>query len=326
MRSPLCLALVTLVLGVLGPSAAAQDKPADQPAAAPVERVDAAPDRGFHWAYYLYVPAALHGDKRQAARTFLVLPNNTGKPDDDPAAHDRHAKRFTEGMRPWADRLGVVVLQPVFPRPQKDWRLYTQALDRDTLLTKKPGLERLDRQLVAMIDHAAARLAAENMPTDRKVLVFGFSASGMFANRFTFLHPDRVKAAAIGSPGGWPLAPAAEVHGKPLRYPVGTADWEAVTGAPLDLKALAVVPIFFIMGDQDANDSVIFRDSYEEEDEKRIGELFGTTPVARWPAAERLYRPALPLATFKLYPGVAHRLTNEMREDVLAFFQKYLGK
>ena len=154
--------------------------------------------------------------------------------------------------------------------------------------------------------------------------VFGFSASGMFANRFAFLHPERVRAAVVGSPGGWPLAPVAKVKDKELRYPIGVDDWETVAGTPFNLKALARVPLLVFMGDQDTIDSVVFRDSYDEPDEKLIAELFGKTPVERWPAAERLYQEALPLATFKLYPGAAHRITKEMAADVQAFFEKHL--
>jgi dienelactone hydrolase len=282
--------------------------------------------KGFHWPYYLYVPAALRNGESKAERTLLVLPNNTGTNNDDPAFHDRAALRALDRSRPLADKLGVAVLQPVFPRPKTDWRIYTHALDRDALLTSKEGLQRLDRQLVAMIDHARERLAGEGVPVDRRVLLFGFSASGMFVNRFTFLHPERVKAAAIGSPGGWPVAPVAAWKERALRYPVGVADLATVAGRPLDLNALAQVPLFVFMGDKDTNDSVVFRDSYEEEDEKLLGELFGKTPVARWPAAERLYRDALPQAVFKLYPGAEHKVTKEMLDDLLAFLAQHKGR
>ena len=56
-------------------------------------------------------------------------------------------------------------------------------------------------------DDARGRLRAHGTPTDPRVLLQGFSASAMFANRFTVLHPQRVRAATIGSPGGWPIAP-----------------------------------------------------------------------------------------------------------------------
>ncbi len=66
----------------------------------------------------------------------------------------------------------------------------------------------------------------------------------MFVNRFTFLHPDRVRAAAIGSPGGWPIAPVEKYKDKTLRYPIGVADLKTVAGKQLDLITLRKVPLF----------------------------------------------------------------------------------
>ena len=44
--------------------------------------------------------------------------------------------------------LGFPYLIPIFPRPASYPSVYTHALNRDTLLTKLSGLERIDRQLL----------------------------------------------------------------------------------------------------------------------------------------------------------------------------------
>ena len=44
--------------------------------------------KGFHWPYLLYVPEKLRGGDAAVSRTLLVLPNNTGSPNDDPAFHE----------------------------------------------------------------------------------------------------------------------------------------------------------------------------------------------------------------------------------------------
>jgi dienelactone hydrolase len=313
--SPRCCAGLVVMLGCVSSSFAQHGDTA-------VMKVEADKTQGFSWPYLLYVPAKIR-DAKEKTHTVLVVPNNTGSPSDDFAAHEKGARRSAGQAALLADQIGVVVLVPVFPRPKKDWRIYTHALDRDAMLTPKEDLRRPDLQLVAMLDHASARLGGEGVSVDRRVLLLGFSASGMFVNRFTFLHPDRVKAAAIGSPGGWPIAPVEKVNGSALRYPVGVADLESVAGKPLDLAALARVPLFVYMGDQDVNDSVVMRDSYEGEDEKLIGSLFGTTPVARWPHAEKLYREHLPRTTFKLYPGVGHKITPEMMKDLGDFLRRH---
>jgi predicted esterase len=294
-----------------------QEKPAE------VLRIEALPEQGFHSPYLLHIPAKVRR-QRDKTHTLLVLPNNTGRPSDDLAVHAAEARRWLDRHRLDAEELGLVLLVPIFPRPQKDWRIYTHALDRDTMLTQKPPLRRPDLQLLAMIDHAIGEQAKAGVKLDRKVFLFGFSACGMFVNRFVFLHPDRVKAAALGSPGGWPLVPAADYQGKPLRYPIGTADWEAITGTKLDLEKLAQVPLFLFLGAKDTNDSVIYRDSYDKEDEDLILAHFGKTLQERWKIAETLYHLKLPIATFKLYPNVGHQITAEMRQEVMTFFRKHL--
>lgn len=289
----------------------------------PFEYVAGQPGKGFHSPYLLAVPPSVKG---KTSASMLVIPNNTGSIHDDSAFHQEKAERtITRINETMGESLKVIVLVPIFPRAKKDWRIYTQALDRDTMLSDNPVLRRPDLQLVAMIDHARETLKSQGMDCDSRVLMFGFSASGMFTNRFVFLQPHRVKAAAFGSPGGWPIAPVAKEKDKLLRYPIGTGDWEKVTGQPFDLKVVADVPMFLFMGDKDNNDSVTFRDSYESEDEKLIGELWGKTPMSRWPLIEKLYQQHLPKATVKLYPGAGHMVSTVMRNDVIEFFQKHLS-
>jgi len=292
-----------------------------------VVRIEAQPKKGFLYPFFLYVPPEVTKQKKQnKTQTFLVLPNNTGNPDDDLAVHAAYSAKQVSDLRRLASRLGVVLLQPVFPRPQTDWQIYTHALDRDSLLTDKREYKRLDRQLIKMIDNARARLAKEGLRLDKRVLMFGFSASGMFTNRFAFLHPKRIRAAAFGSPGGWAIAPADSWKGEMLRYPIGTADIKLVSGKSLDRKNLRRVPLFLFLGDKDTNDSVIFRDSYEKEDEELIFNLFGKTLVERWTTTESLYKANLPQATLKLYAEGEHSLSKEMWQDITAFFSKNLSR
>ena len=175
-----------------------------------------------------------------------------------------------------------------------------------------------------MIDDARERLRVDGLRFDERVMMYGFSAAAMFTNRFTMLRLDRVKAAAFGSPGGWAMAPITSWKGKALRYPIGTADIETVTGKKLDLERLKKVPLFLFMGAEDTNDSVIYRDSYEQEDQDLIFNLFGKTLIERWPVTEAIYKDNLPSATLKLYPNVGHSVTKEIVSDVTAFFSRYL--
>ena len=304
--------------------AAAQQK---APEAKNVVKVEAEPSKGFSYPYYLYVPDALRDEKAKAGtHNLLVVPNNTGKTDDDLSVHEKNVQGKMMQVGLAFGKLNVPVLMPVFPRPATDWKIYTQALDRDSLLTEKAEYKRFDLQLAAMIRHAQARLAAENIKTDERVLMYGFSAAGMFVNRFAFLHSDLVKAVAVGSPGGWAIAPSEKYKGKALRYPLGTGDFKAVAGRKLDSKNLQKVAFFIFMGDKDDNDSLAFGDSYEEEDKNLAFELFGKTPLERWEVSRKLYEENKLQAQFKLYPDTAHKVTPAMIMDVQAFFEKHANK
>lgn len=287
-------------------------------------RIDANTAAGFAYPYYLYVPPEFRSDaNRKVKQTILVLPNNTGKVDDDFAVHEADVKKRMAMSGAVASMLKVAVLMPVFPRPKSDWQIYTQALDRDSMVTDKKEYRRLDLQMLAMIDHAISLMKKDGIRVDKRVLINGFSAQGMFANRFTFLHPKRVKAAAIGSPGGWPMAPAASYKDKVLRYPIGTGDLKAVAGKKLDLGALRKVPMLVFLGSEDDNDSVPFGDSYDDIDRDLINPLFGKKPIDRWEISKQLYADAKLNAEFRLYPGVKHTVNPQMRDDIRAFLLKY---
>ena len=273
--------------------------------------------RDFSWPYYLWIP-----DDLPHRTVLLVEPNNTGMTSDWQGLHDRAARELLRSRSDFAAGLDVPLLVPTFPRPRTEWWIYTHALDRDTLTTRIPGLERIDLQLIEMIEDARERLLWTGIWVDPEVLMLGFSASGQFTNRFSLLHPERIRAAAAGSPGGWPLAPVAEWAGEVLPYNVGIADVATLLGRPL--ASVCTAPLFLYMGDADTNDSVPFTDSYDPDQAELVNRLFGDNPVARWPHAEQIYRAVGCNASFALYPGVGHWISAEMWSDIEAFFGDHL--
>jgi len=294
------------------------------PYALRVERFRPDPGRGYHADFYVYAsPEAKRLARSGAEAVMLVQPNNSGTNSDDPEVHRKDAWWTGFGRHGLADELGVVLLVPAFVRPDVDWRVYTHALDRDVLTTGRADLARLDLQLIAMIDAAREALAAAGVPVGDRMLVQGYSASGMFANRFTALHPERVLASAAGSPGGWPIAPVAEFAGEPLPYPAGIADLEALTGRPFQADAYASVPQLLVMGSLDRNDSVDFTDGWDPEPAAQLERLFGETPLARWDDARALYETGGADATFMIVDGVGHD-RRALQHHTTEFFHQIL--
>lgn len=288
-------------------------------------RFEAKPAQGFFSPYYLFVPEQLRKPAKHIRTRLIVLPNNSGEVTDDDSEQEQKALEEIRQWRWLATVLNADLLEPAFPRTQTDDLVYTHALGRTTMTTHKRRLRRPDLQLIAMIDDARHREARRGVALDRRVLMFGFSASGSFTSRFVFMHPDRIRAAAFGSPGGWAIAPVAEWKGVALPYPVGVADFRQVTGRPLNLAAVAAVPQFLFMGTADTNDSVPYNDSFDKPARKIIFTFFGSTLLERWQVTKMLYARYLPKVGMKLYPGIGHEYSPQMLDDMTAFLAKNMN-
>jgi hypothetical protein len=292
------------------------------PYALQVQHFPASPADGYHADFYLYVPSSARSGGQV---TILVQPNNSGISSDDPEVHRKDAWWTGFERKSIAEDLGVILLVPAFIRPGIDWQIYTHALDRDTLTTEREDIKRIDLQLIAMIDHARSQLAGQGIQTGEKVLIQGFSASAMFANRFVVLHPDRVKAATIGSPGGWPIAPVTSFEGQELNYPAGIADLESLTGISFDSAAYNAIPQLIYMGSVDDNDSLDFTDGWDEVDAGRVDVLFGADPLSRWEDAQSIYLEAGADVEFLLIDGVGHD-RKALQGYSTEFFRKILNQ
>jgi dienelactone hydrolase len=291
-------------------------------------KVEANPAKGFYWPYYLSIPNSLSKNT-----VLLVEPNNTGTSSDTPEIHEVSALELIRRNSWLAVDMDVPYLVPTFPRPltppaPKAGGIYTHALDRYSLyLSYLPeNLDRIDLQLIAMINDAKEKLTARGHTMDKKVFLTGFSASGAFVSRFTALHPDLVKAVAQGSPGGWPIAPVSQWNGITLRYPVGVADLEQLVGSPLNLNLFRAVPKYIYVGDQDTNDALDTRDM-PQEDRDQICALLNCSPnpilAERWPIAQQMYASVGAEAQFVIYPGVAHGYSSQIWSDIKNFFNQH---
>ena len=156
---------------------------------------------GYHADFYLYVsPGARSAAQSGGRQTILVQPNNSGTNSDDADVHRRDAWWTGWERQSVADELAVILLVPAFIRPGDDWKIYTHALDRDSLTTKRSDLVRVDLQLLAMVDEARRALSQQGIQTEENVLIQGYSASGMFANRFA------ASASVASSPSSAPAS------------------------------------------------------------------------------------------------------------------------
>lgn len=289
--------------------------------------VEANPEAGFGHDYLLFLPKGVAKNKKNC---LLVEPNNTGFTTDSIEIH-REGAIFVATERSLghiaAKELKLPFLVPVFPRPKNQNLVYTHALDRDAMLSTREGIKRLDLQLLAMIEDAQTRLMELGIPVEEKVLMTGFSASGSFVNRFTFLHPEAVKAVVAGGLNGILMLPRREMAGHPLNYPLGVNDLQEITGKEFNLTEYKKVPQFLFMGALDDNDAVPYDDAYSDEERAVIYATVGKQmQPQRWEKCQQIYMQDEVNAKFRTYNEVGHRSTAGINFEVIQFLMNHISR
>jgi hypothetical protein len=289
-------------------------------------KIDANPSLGFNYAYYLRIPKELNKDKMQY---LLVETNNSGT--NDTLLHHERTTFFETTKRSLGgalcNYLKVPLLMPIFPRPAKQWQIYTHAFDRDAATIKEGEMKRLDLQLIAMIEHSKTILKKNGINCEEKFLMNGFSASGTFANRFTLIHPTLVAATACGGINAIPILCVNELEKTKLKYPIGTSDFKQLFGETVNLDSYKKVPQFIYMGEKDDNDAVLFDDAYSESERKTIFKVLGKKMMPdRFRKCESVYIQNNVNSTFKIYPGIGHQTDKKVLTEVAEFFTNAMGQ
>lgn len=291
--------------------------------------VEADSDAGFNYPYYLYSP---NKTAENDQTPLLVQPNNTGTSTDDFEQHRQRARETAErGVgRTIADELKTPLLVPVFPRPRSepvDFTHYVHALDDTTMAIEDGPLERVDLQLLSMVEDAQSRLKEDDYPIDESgIMLNGFSASGTFVDRFTVLHPDEVISVTAGGVNGMPLLPTGEFDGQELPYHVGTADAKDLTGEEVDRDALNEANQFLYMGAEDENDTIPFDDAWTDDDLRQLAlDVYGDNMVyERFPTSQQVYQNIGVEAQFRVYSDVGHT-PRPATPDIIEFHRQSMA-
>ncbi|WP_433634003.1 hypothetical protein [Halomicrococcus sp. NG-SE-24] len=306
--------------------------------------VEADPERGFNYPYYLAVPEGV--DEERTAedassrdddkRPILVEPHNVGELIEEFDRHLELARQRIEEQsgRYIADELGLPILIPVFPRPFEepvDWTHMIHMLCAQTMQIDEGPLERVDRQLLAMVDDAQERLAEQGISVPEEVILNGFSSQAVFVNRFAALHPDRVCSVSAGGINGLAilLRETADVRGvgeRPMNYPVGVANIEELIGKPFDREAFRELDQFIYMGSEDDKDALLYPDAWTDPELRGIAvHTYGEDiHEERFPHCREVYEEADVNAVFRMYKGVGHTPEPALN-DVVEFHERSLA-
>ena len=146
----------------------------------------------------------------------------------------RNAREQARAFAPLAERYGIVVVAPLFPKSR--FPSYQQlGIARDSVFPR-PDFA-LDQILREVTDLTGAR-------TERFHL-FGYSGGGQFTHRYAMANPERVQAAVMGAPG-WYTFPDTTVD-----YPRGTRPQSAAKLLRFEANRYLRVPMAVLVGAAD---------------------------------------------------------------------------
>jgi hypothetical protein len=289
-------------------------------------RTEASPSKGFNYPYFLFIP---EGVNIETELVLIVEPNNSGFTSDDLKEHEKKALRtaskdFYTGN--YVSRnIKIPLLIPVFTRPENEWKIYSHAFDRDVAIQKNNELERIDLQLLAMVEDAKNKLKAKGYKIHEQIFMTGFSASGTFTNRFTAIHPETIKAAAAGGVNGLLILPLANIDESKLDFPLGVNDFQQLFNKQFDSTEFFRTPQFYFMGALDDNDAIPYEDGYDIHERELVFDLLSNEMMpTRWGNCIKIYQDHGVKANFKTYEGIGHEQPKEVKEDILTFFKDQL--
>lgn len=169
---------------------------------------------------------------------------------------------------------------------------------------------------------AQKRLESKNIRTEDQYLLAGFSASGTFANRFTLIHPEKVLAVTAGGLNGLLILPMDSMNNEIVKYPVGTGDFDEITGKEFQRKLFLKTPQFYFMGRLDDNDAVPYDDAFDPYERNQIFNLLGEQILPdRWDKCKSLYLSNNVNAVFKTYDNIGHEHPELIKNDITEFFK-----
>ena len=279
--------------------------------------IEANPNKGFNFDYLLYLPANFTGD------TIVVSAlSGTGNELDGDFLQDKGIEEL-EDMKDYAKLLNMAIMIVLIPRLEE---VYLQALDASSLAETDDIYSEIDEQVLKMISNARLKLKQLGIKSDKKVVFLGFSSAGQFAHRFAVLHPEAVKAVAAGGLGSQITVPLENFNGCILKYPIGIADLDTY-GIRFDLNDYNKVPQFIFQGALDTNNAVFSFDGYTGDDIGAYYNLFSgqglsfSDPVNTWSPMVQLIESMDNSIEFKLYDGVGHTVTPEIKVEIVSFLQ-----
>lgn len=234
-----------------------------------------------------------------------------------------------------------ILLLPSIPNTSDEPYIYTIAMAEQIFYENTDEFrKRPDLKVNKMIDKLGNDLRQNGYDVHEKVFLEGFSAGGMFVQRYTLLHPEKVQAIGGGQCGGGLTLPAtvyenpqSSWNGFYMDWAVGVNNFKSLAGYELDFEVYKQVPHLIYIGDKDTKNSHLEVPSegfWTQQQFNFCHEAFGSTDPVRLDNQCAYLSELGCSVTFKLYPGYDHGImpwsTPEIYDEVFAFHESHKEK
>ena len=313
----------------------------------------------FSWPYIYNVKKNLRKNKKAY---ILIRSNNSGFPSCSYEEIKKNAIDKFEYFPPLFSDLNVICMQPIFPRFDiENLGFDLHSMDRNSVIITESLYKRIDLQLIAMIDDLKNRLSEKyRIEVEDKVLLYGFSASANFADRFSIIHPSIVEAVAIGGNNEY-LLPVQSWNNENLPFPLGLYDFEKLFKKIFEEEEFRNVKRYIFRGendlggewieevngeliripyyeylentykekfDNDVRTTVFGGENYNEFDSQLIlyrinGNTFNQIETFR--NTGKIFKDLKMMNTeFVLYGDIGHKVNDEILSDLVSFFSNVI--
>lgn len=285
--------------------------------------------------WFTYVPKSIKKENKN-----YILVYSTGGLSD----YDQNTEAIMSValfLQQRAEMHKFILLLPSIPNTSVEPYIYTIAVSEQVFYdTTDEFRKRPDLKVNQMIDSLTDDLTKDGYTVHDKAFFEGFSAGGMFVQRYTLLHPERVQAVGGGQCGGGLTLPAKKYvnpisnwNGFTMDWAVGVNNLASLVGGELNFYRYKQVPHLIYIGDQDINNSHLEMPSegfWTEDQFNFCHEVFGDTDPIRLEKQCSFMDDLGCNFTFNLYPGYDHGImpwaTPEIYDDVFAFHESHKEK
>lgn len=319
------------------------------------------PEYGYNCGFSIFVPLGCDKDT-----TLIMSSCNTGNNVPIHLAEANEIARKSTYERPnlgmwFGSDLNMPVMIPLIPRvvgyytqalgsrvlhndvslliEDQDRRSNDEKLSEEEIYQIQEQCRDIPTQVANMIKSAQLFLSTIGINVDDKVIAEGYSAGSKFANCFTALHPELIKACVCGGNSGLGILPLTDINGEELKYPLGVADIPN-----FDSNTFCSIPQLYYLGMEDNNDPAMakievkedhvekivpyYKENYTQHEIEQIHSLLGSNTQARFDTNETLYTSLGVNATFKRFSGSHNTVLQnpEAYEYIKTFIGDVLAK